>query len=126
MQSNKDDSSFIPYKNRETHWGDPLYRPLIPNVATVLPPDLPEPILKALLIRMQIEEANYKLDHLNTEVDHAIWRENTVDTNIWSNQIKGAKLSRAKEVLLKEMRAANDEYDKFFPIILPPPPEAPK
>lgn len=114
--------AFVQYKNRDTHWGEATYRPIIPNVPTVLPPDLPPPLLHMILLRIQQEEAQYKFDHLDSEADYAVWRANALDLTTWSGRTLDAKRSRAKEILTKEMKQAQVEIDKIFPIMLPPPP----
>lgn len=113
---------FTQYKNRTTHWGESTYRPIIPNVPTVLPPDLPPPLLHMVLLRVQQEEAQYKFDHLEAEADYAVWRANALDLTTWSGRTLDAKRSRAKEILSKEIRQAQLEFDQIFPIMLPPPP----
>ena len=121
MDGNQD-FTFKPFRERESQWDpNPNHKPLIPNVATVLPPDLPEPILRTLLLRMQLEEAFYKLNHLDEETEYAIWRENSLD-GIWQDRIKDAAQSRAREVLSYEIRQIVHSIDETFPPILPPPP----
>ena len=80
----KEEKIFIPFSERKTHWGDKEERPRIPNVATVIPPGLPPPILKTLLLRMQLEEALYNVNHLETDAQLAAWCEESLDTATWS------------------------------------------
>ena len=49
-------SKFIPFRNRKTYWGDNSMRPMIPNVATVIPPGVIPELLRVLLYRMKLEE----------------------------------------------------------------------
>ncbi|KAH0789608.1 KH domain containing protein [Histomonas meleagridis] len=121
MEDRKKD--FIPFRSRETHWGPINYRPLIPNVATVLPPNLPEPLLQALMLRMQYEETQYKLDHLDEEADYVVWKENSLDISTWSGNVADAKESRAKEVLFEETRKYANSFEEMFPTFLPSPNE---
>ena len=116
-------NEFVPFRSRETHWGPVNFRPLIPNIATVLPPNLPEPLLQALMHRMQYEEAQYKLDHLEEETDYVIWKENSLDISTWSGNVSDAKESRAKEILFDETKKYANNFEDMFPLILPSPSE---
>lgn len=81
---------FTPYQSRATHWGDPSHRARAPNVPTVLPPDAPPAFLRALLLRARFEEASYKLAHLQSEAEYAVWRENSVSVAAWAGRADAA------------------------------------
>jgi len=111
---------FVKFDERPSHWGDPNHRPLIPNHAMVLPPDLPEETLRPLLIRMAIEEAFFKLNHLDTEADYAAWLENTIDIPSCDGNIHEATKARGRGALRHEIRALVGALDAEFPPIIPP------
>ena len=118
-----ENSDFIPYQNRETHWGETQHRPRIPNVPTVLPSDIPDAFLSALLLRVQYEEAMQKLDHLDEEAKYVVWKENSISLAAWSGRVDEAVKSRAKEILEDEVREYSREMENKFPMFLP---EVPK
>ena len=113
---------FVPYKEKETHWADSSFKPLIPNVATVLPGDLPDPFLQLLLLRMQLEEAQYKFEHIDEETKYVIWQENSIDLTMWHGKVADAAKSRAKELLVNEINFIQNEINKYSPVFLPQPP----
>lgn len=121
LMSKGSSETFIPYRSRQSHWGESTYRPIIQNVPTVLPADLPPPLLHMILLRIQKEEAQYKFSHLSSEVDYAVWRENSLDLSTWSGKISDAKKARATELLSEELRQVQNEFDQLFPISLPLP-----
>ncbi|KAH0793225.1 hypothetical protein GPJ56_002934 [Histomonas meleagridis] len=112
-QFQTEDKKFIPFRKRKSHWGEQETRYAIPNIATVLPPNLPEPILKALLLRMQIEELHFKLRNKDQFIN-ILWRENSIDTTNWE-KIDDALEGRAKEAAGAEIRAIVKEIDEMFP-----------
>jgi hypothetical protein len=115
----KEDQIFVPFSERKTHWGDKDDRPCIKNVATVLPPGLPPPILKILLLRMQLEEALYNAEHLETAANYVVWCEESLDAETWRGRIKKALESKAKEIIAEEIRTILGEIDELYPNILP-------
>ena len=120
-QKEKDnEEKFVPFSERKTHWSDKEHKSFIPNVATVLPPGLPPPILKTLLLRMQLEEALYNINHIETEKEFVVWCENALDSHIWSGRIEKAIESRAKHILSNEIKSILREIDDMYPTILPP------
>ena len=115
----KEEKIFTPFSERKTHWGDKEERPRIPNVATVIPPGLPPPILKTLLLRMQLEEALYNVNHLETDAQLAAWCEESLDTAAWGGRMKKALESKAKVIIAEQIRVILHEIDEMYPMILP-------
>ncbi|EAX96803.1 hypothetical protein TVAG_299630 [Trichomonas vaginalis G3] len=114
-----DQSEFIPFQSRKTHWGSKDHRPVVQNVATILPPGLPPQILKTLLLRIQLEDAQYNLSHINTEKEYINWLENSIDYSSWNGESENAIISKAKENCLKEINEINKEMESLYPSILP-------
>ena len=107
------EKKFIPFRKKKSHWGKDQTRYAIPNIATVLSPNLPEPILKALLLRMQIEELHFKLNNKEQFIN-ILWRENSIDTTNWE-KFDDALEGRAREAAGAEIRAIVKEIDDMFP-----------
>ena len=120
QKMNENEEKFIPFSDRKTHWSDKNHRTLIPNVATVLPPGLPPQILKTLLLRMQLEEALYNINNLETEKEFVVWCEDALDSHIWTGRIEKAIESKAKNILSNEIKSILREIDEMYPEILPP------
>lgn len=110
---------FVPFRNRHNHWGDPTNRPLIPNVATIIPPDVDPELLPFLLYRMKLEELTYKSQHLDDQSINIVWTENKLDTYLFPN-IEDALLSKAYECIRFEKHMLFQEIDKAIPAVLPP------
>lgn len=117
---NKDATQFIPFRNRKSYWGDRSMRPLIPNVATVIPPDVNPELLSILLYRMKLEENAYKMKNLDSQAINVIWQENKIDTYLFPNQ-EDAILSKAYECGRFEKYSLIKEIDQALPPVLPPP-----
>jgi hypothetical protein len=111
---------FMKFDDRLSHWGDPNHRPLIPNHATVLPPDLPDDALRLLLIRMELEEAFFKLNNLDREAESAAWLENTVDVPSSDGNVFEATKARGRVALRYDIRALIHRFDAELPPIIPP------
>ena len=118
----RDESShrFIPFRERRTHWGDDQVRPMIPNVATVIPPNVDPALLKLLLRRMKVEEVTYKLRHLDDHDTDLIWLENNLEAHIFNSR-REAVQGRARECAGFELRSLVNEIDNAYPPILPTP-----
>lgn len=114
---------FTPFQSRTTHWGPENHRPLVRNVATVLPPGLPPSILKTLLLRMQLEDAQYNLLHIKSEWEYINWLDSSMDFGAWNGEVDKALYSRAKANCLKEIQEVNKEVESLYPNILPNPPQ---
>lgn len=110
---------FIPFRNRQSHWGDPSNRPLIPNVATIIPPDVDPDILPFLLYRMKLEELAYKTKYIDDQSINIVWTENKLDNYLFPNP-EDALLSKAYECLRLDKHILLKEIDKAAPAVLPP------
>lgn len=119
MESKMDNFSFTSYKDRITQWGTPNHQLILPNIPTIIDSDMPEELFKILMIRIQLEEAYYKLEHIEEEKEYVIWRENTIPMQQWSNKTAKAAKSRATELLTREISMLEDELYKINPPILP-------
>lgn len=117
---NDDNNQFKPFRDRKTFWGDQSMRPLIPNVSTVIPPDVPPELRRILLYRMKLEELAYKLNNLETQSINAIYLENQLDRDLYPD-MDDVIQSRAKKCLGIEMRLMIREIDNALPppILLP-------
>ncbi|KAK8885525.1 Splicing factor 1 [Tritrichomonas musculus] len=109
---------FVPFCKKNTHWGDPAHHPHIPNVAYVLSPDLQGTPLRLALLRMQIEENAFQIEHMEEEATYAIWKENFIDTETWDNKIPFAVKEKARDILAREMKSTITAFDQEFPSIL--------
>lgn len=116
---------FEPFNKKASHWGDPQHRPHMANVAYVLSPNLQGVQLKMALLRMQIEESAFKMEHMEEEAAYTIWKECFIDAKSWYNNIPLAVKEKARDVLSREMKASITAFDQNFPSILKRPPPSP-
>jgi hypothetical protein len=110
---------FTPFVQRTTHWGKIRHRPFIPNMATILPPDLPEETLKLLMLRMQMEETMFKLNNVDSEGEYGAWLENNLDGPAWDGDLWEATKSRARLCLRCDFKRLIEKFDDMFPPIIP-------
>jgi hypothetical protein len=101
---------------KRSRWGPPGKRTIIPNVACILPPDLPPDILHAFLLRFQFEEVEYKLSHLESEQKNVNFAENPLAESRFSPSPD----VRARNSLVQERRQVMTSIDRIYPIFQPP------
>jgi hypothetical protein len=101
---------------KRSRWGPPGKRTIIPNVASILPPDLTPDILQAFLLRFQFEEVEYKLSHLEFEQKNVNFAENPLA----ESRFAAPPDVRARNLLLQERRQILTSIDRVYPIFRPP------
>ena len=106
-----DKTNFTPFRKRNTYWSDEKERVCVHNIPTIIPPNIPAPILDALLLRMQIEESCFKLENGYLEV--ILFQENSIDKTNWE-KMEDAVESRCRESTSAEMRSIVHEIDEMF------------
>lgn len=111
MDKKADDATFTPFRKRATYWGADSARAGAHNVPTVIPPGIPPPLLRALLLRAQVEECALALDSGRT--DAALFRENSIDTTNWG-KFGDAAEARSREAAAAEMRATVRQIDALL------------
>lgn len=113
---------FEPFNKKATHWGEPNHRPKIPNVAYILPPNLTGAKLQMALLRMQIEENAFEIEHQDEEASYSIWKESYIDSKSWYNNIPLAVKEKSREILAREIKTTITAFDQEFPSIIKRPP----
>ncbi|EAY02832.1 hypothetical protein TVAG_293000 [Trichomonas vaginalis G3] len=109
-----------PIRVRKSKWGPEDEKTVMSNVANILPPNLPPDVLNAFLLRFQLEEVQYKMNHLQEERKNILYGE-TLINNMNPDQRGFIHPDvRARDALVKERSQILNAIEKIFPVFRPP------
>ena len=97
------------------NFSEPENFPLIPNIATVIPPDLPEPLVRLLLLRMNVEEDFYRLENLFDELDNTTAFKVSPSRNSVHHVGRDCIQGFTKDVLAIQIRQTVKSIDETLP-----------
>lgn len=100
---------------RHSKWSDRGTRTVIPNVAHILPPDLPPDVLQIFLLRFQLEEVEYKLSKLEEEFVAVSSSDVSVVTGRGLPDVV-----QARHALVQERQQIVASIERVFPVFRPP------
>ena len=100
-------------RKKKSKWSERNTRTVIPNVAHILPPDLPPNLIQIFLLRFQLEEVEYKLSRLDDESG------NVYDSDLFGSD-NTSNIVKARDSLIKERQQILASIEKVFPIFKPP------
>ena len=116
----EESTKFFPFRLRKSYWSNSSDHIMIPNVATVIPPDVHPDLLPILLYRMKLEEIAYKAKNLDTQAQNTTFLENKLDLYLFPD-FDDALLSKAYESLIFEKHNIIKVLDKAVTPVLQPP-----
>ncbi|OHT00877.1 hypothetical protein TRFO_32350 [Tritrichomonas foetus] len=107
-------------RTKKSKWDKTTLKTVIPNVACILPPDLSPDILHTYLLRFQLEEVEYKINHLEEEHPNVLYGENLLTNFTQDNKLQLTPDVRARDSLVSERRQIIASIEKIFPAFRAP------
>lgn len=108
-----------PNPQRKSKWG-PMEKTIMPNVSHIIPSYIEGDQLHSFLLRFQMEEVQYKLNHIEEELKYVNPNSQTMITlgNDLRNQIPAEV--KARDALVQERRQIVESIERVFPAYRPP------